>query len=118
MDGDHRAGSGVCTGREGRTLSRRRSARLWAIVAQLPDGRFPIIRQYRPALESFTWELPAGLLDEGEDPAACCRRELMEETGFTALSLHPLGRYAPCSGRFSNWLHSFFVTIGPARRSW
>jgi 8-oxo-dGTP pyrophosphatase MutT (NUDIX family) len=85
-----------------------------AIVAQLPDGRIPIIRQYRPALESFTWELPAGLLDDGEDPAACCRRELMEETGFAALSVHPLGRYAPCSGRLSNWLHSFFVTIGPA----
>ncbi len=84
-----------------------------AIVAQLPDGRIPIIRQYRPALESFTWELPAGLLDEGEDPAACCRRELMEETGFAALSVHPLGRYAPCSGRLSNRLHSFYVTVGP-----
>jgi ADP-ribose pyrophosphatase len=83
-----------------------------AIVAQLPDGRIAIIRQYRPALESFTWELPAGLLDEGEDPAACCRRELMEETGFAALSVYPLGRYAPCTGRLSNWLHSFYVTLG------
>jgi ADP-ribose pyrophosphatase len=80
-----------------------------AIVAQLPDGRIPIIRQYRPALESFTWELPAGLTDEGEDPAACCRRELMEETGFAAVSVHPLGSFAPCTGRLSNWLHSFYV---------
>lgn len=31
-----------------------------AIVAALPDSRFPIVRQYRPALESYTWELPAG----------------------------------------------------------
>ena len=45
-----------------------------AIVAALPDSRLPIVRQYRPALESFTWELPAGLLDPGEDAAACCRR--------------------------------------------
>ena len=49
-----------------------------AIVAALPDSRIPIVRQYRPALENFTWELPAGLLDPGEDAAACCRRELME----------------------------------------
>jgi hypothetical protein len=34
-----------------------------AIVARTPDGRFPIVRQFRPALESFTWELPAGLCD-------------------------------------------------------
>ena len=48
-----------------------------AIVAALPDGRLPIVRQYRPALESFTWELPAGLMDPDEDVfAACCRREL------------------------------------------
>ncbi len=53
-----------------------------AIVAALPDSCFPIVRQYRPALESFTWELPTGLIDPGEDAAACCRRELMEETGF------------------------------------
>jgi len=85
-----------------------------AIVAALPDGRMPIVRQYRPALEGFTWELPAGLVNPGEDPTDCCRRELMEETGFAALSVHPLGRFAPCTGRLSNWLHSFFVAIGPA----
>ena len=55
-----------------------------AIVAALPDRRLPIVRQYRPALESFTWELPAGLVDPDEEAAACCRRELMEETGFGA----------------------------------
>jgi ADP-ribose pyrophosphatase len=34
-----------------------------AIVALTPSGHFPIVRQYRPALESFTWELPAGLAE-------------------------------------------------------
>ena len=38
-----------------------------AIVSALPDGRLPIVRQYRPALEGFTWELPAGLIDPDED---------------------------------------------------
>jgi 8-oxo-dGTP pyrophosphatase MutT (NUDIX family) len=84
-----------------------------AIVALTPDGRIPIVRQYRPALERFTWELPAGLVDEGEDAAATCARELMEETGFPATAVHALGSYAPCTARLSNRLHSFFVATGP-----
>ena len=85
-----------------------------AIVAALPDSRIPIVRQYRPALESFTWELPAGLVDPDEDAAACCRRELMEETGFAARAVHALGSYAPCTARLSNRVHSFYVEIDPS----
>lgn len=83
-----------------------------AIVAATPDGRIPIVRQYRPALESFTWELPAGLVDPGEEPAESCRRELMEETGYPARTIHPLGTAAACTGRLSNRVHSFFVATG------
>ena len=80
-----------------------------AIVALTPDGRIPIVWQYRPALEQFTWELPAGMVDQGETAADCCRRELMEETGFRAVTVHALGCYAPCTARLSNRVHSFFV---------
>jgi 8-oxo-dGTP pyrophosphatase MutT (NUDIX family) len=83
-----------------------------AIVARTPDGRIPIVRQYRPALERHTWELPAGMTEEGEDPAETCRRELMEETGFPAQAVHALGSYAPCTARLSNRVHSFFVETG------
>jgi ADP-ribose pyrophosphatase len=83
-----------------------------AIVARTPDGKIPIVRQYRPALEQFTWELPAGLVDAGEAAADCCRRELLEETGFAARTVHPLGSYAPCTSRLSNRVHSFFVETG------
>jgi ADP-ribose pyrophosphatase len=62
-------------------------------------------------LESFTWELPAGLVDPGEDAAACCHRELMEETGFAARAVHALGCYAPCTARLSNRVQSFFAEI-------
>jgi ADP-ribose pyrophosphatase len=55
-----------------------------AIVALTASGKIPIVRQYRPAIEAFSWELPAGLVDPGEKPAEGCRRELMEETGLTA----------------------------------
>jgi ADP-ribose pyrophosphatase len=83
-----------------------------AIVALTPDGRFPIVRQYRPALEAFTWELPAGLAELGEDHAEGCRRELLEETGYPTRSVHPLGTAAPCSGRLGNRIHSYFLHTG------
>jgi ADP-ribose pyrophosphatase len=85
-----------------------------AIVALTPDGRIPVVRQYRPAIETYTWELPAGLVERDEAAADACRRELLEETGLPALALHPLGRAAACTGRLSNWVHSYFVETGPA----
>jgi ADP-ribose pyrophosphatase len=83
-----------------------------AIVARTPTGHFPIVQQYRPALESFTWELPAGLAEPNEELAEGCRRELLEETGFPTRAIYPLGTAAPCSGRLSNRIHSFFLETG------
>jgi 8-oxo-dGTP pyrophosphatase MutT (NUDIX family) len=83
-----------------------------AILAMTPDRRIPLVRQFRPAVEDFTWELPAGLVDPGEEAAVTCRRELLEETGLPALAVHALGTAAPCTGRFSNRIHSFFVETG------
>ena len=83
-----------------------------AIVALTADGKIPLVRQYRPALEAFSWELPAGLVDPGESPADGCRRELLEETGLTARTVHLLGENSPCTGRLNNRSHSFFVEAG------
>src|SRR5262249_54480362 len=60
-----------------------------SIVAVTRSGKIPIVRQYRPALEAFSWELPAGMVDAGESPIDCCRRELLEETGLTARRIEP-----------------------------
>jgi ADP-ribose pyrophosphatase len=83
-----------------------------SIVALTPAGKIPIVRQYRPALEAFTWELPAGLLDPGEAPATTCRRELLEETGLTTRAVHRLASNSPCTGRLNNRVHTFFVEAG------
>lgn len=83
-----------------------------SIVAVTPEGRFPLVYQYRPALEGYTWELPCGTVDPGEDAAETCRRELLEETGFTITSIKPLGNSSPCTGRLNNRIHAFFVTTG------
>ncbi|KAB2885107.1 MAG: NUDIX hydrolase [Pseudorhodoplanes sp.] len=85
-----------------------------AMLARTPDGRIPLVRQYRPALEAFTWELPAGTVDPGETAAAAAARELLEETGHPSLAVHLLGTFAPCSGRLANKVHSFFIEAGEA----
>ncbi len=78
----------------------------WAIT---PDGLSPVVRQYRPAVERFTWEFPAGMVDGTEEPAATCVRELKEETGLVARRVHSLGTYAADTARLSNAFHAFFV---------
>jgi len=83
-----------------------------AIVARTAGGKIAIVRQYRPALEAFAWELPAGLVEPGEDPAECARRELLEETGLRTRAIHCLGETSPCTGRLSNAIHSFFIEAG------
>ncbi len=86
-----------------------------SVVAMTPDGQIPIVRQYRPALEAFTWELPAGLVDPGEDPQTACCRELLEETGFLTRSVRLLSTASPDTGRLSNRIHSFYVEAGERR---
>jgi ADP-ribose pyrophosphatase len=83
------------------------------ILAMTPDGKIPLVSQYRPALEAFTMELPAGLLDDGEEAAATATRELLEETGFPAATVRFLGVHATEPGRLSGRTHSFFIETAP-----
>ncbi len=52
-----------------------------AVVPLLDDGRVIMIQQYRQAARKVLWELPAGVLEAGEEPEVCARRELAEEIG-------------------------------------
>ena len=61
------------------------------VVPLLDDGRVVLIRQYRPIVAAEIWELPAGTIETGESPEACARRELVEEAGYEAGRLEPLG---------------------------
>jgi ADP-ribose pyrophosphatase len=68
------------------------------IVAQRPDGRLLLVRQFRYALGRSVLEMPAGRIEPGEDLETCARRELVEETGFEAQDWRHLGTIHPCLG--------------------
>jgi len=52
------------------------------ITRLIPSDRFVLIQQYRPPVDAFAIEFPAGLIDAGETPEAAAVRELREETGY------------------------------------
>lgn len=59
-----------------------------AVVPVCDDGRILMVRQYRNALDRYTLEIPAGALDEADEPGIeCASRELEEETGFRSENL-------------------------------
>jgi ADP-ribose pyrophosphatase len=63
-----------------------------AVVALTPQGDVLLVRQYRQAIRRELIEIPAGIFDvEGEDPAGCAVRELLEATGYRVTELEPLG---------------------------
>lgn len=57
------------------------------VVAVTADQRLVLVRQWRFGTRTFTWELPAGLVERGEDPLLAGLRELREETGYAPADL-------------------------------
>ncbi|CCN49784.1 putative ADP-ribose diphosphatase [Vibrio nigripulchritudo MADA3029] len=68
------------------------------ILPILPDNRILLIRQYRPSLKKWILEAPAGTKEPDESPEYCAKRELEEETGYSAGSWHSLGQVTPLAG--------------------
>jgi ADP-ribose pyrophosphatase len=80
------------------------------ILSILDDDRVVMIRNHRWTVGKNLWELPAGTLEAGEDPAVCAGRELIEETGYEASHIEPLARFYTSPGILTEWMHTFVAT--------
>jgi ADP-ribose pyrophosphatase len=80
------------------------------IVPVLPDGRLVLIRVYRAAIDRWSFEFCAGTLEKDEAPQTCAGRELVEETGYKAGTLAPLGWFYTSPGMSDERMHAFVGT--------
>ena len=100
-------------GEAAETLPRRRPSRIISpLLRARPMAASRLCGNTGRRSKRFTWELPAGWSTKARTPALGCERELLEETGYPARAIHPLGPAAACTGRLSNRIHSFFVETG------
>ena len=79
------------------------------IVPVLDTNRLVFVWNYRPAIRGWELELPAGLLNNGESPRTCAKRELAEETGYSARSWKKLGWIHTTPGISSQRAHVFLA---------
>ena len=79
-----------------------------AVIPLLPDNQIILVRQFRYPVGKVTLEVPAGKLDKvGEDPIECAKRELSEETGYTAGKLWKLTTIATTVGFSDEYIHLY-----------
>jgi len=89
------------------------------IIPVLDHDRLVFIWNYRHPIQGWELELPAGLVDGGEDPDACARRELAEETGYSARSWRKVGWVHTLPGITSQRAHVYLAKSlrkGPVHR--
>lgn len=82
-----------------------------AVLAALtPEGKMVMVRQFRKPAERVMLEVPAGKIDPGEEALQTARRELKEETGYTAESVKFLMKFYPSVGFSEELLYLYLCT--------
>jgi ADP-ribose pyrophosphatase len=79
------------------------------VVPVLPNGNIVLEKQFRYPLHQVFIELPAGKIDAGEDTLVTGKRELEEETGYTASHWVSLGCQHPCIGYSNEVIHTYLA---------
>lgn len=80
-----------------------------AVVALDEERRLCLLRQYRPVIGDWLWEVPAGKIDDGEAPLETARRELAEEAGLAAARWDGLGHMVSSPGVFTERVHLYLA---------
>jgi ADP-ribose pyrophosphatase len=83
------------------------------VLAVDDSGKTPRVlleRQYRHAANSYLWELPAGRIDPGEHELKAARRELLEETGYTAANWRRILKFYATPGFVAETMSVFLAT--------
>jgi ADP-ribose pyrophosphatase len=80
-----------------------------AIVAIDREGKLILVRQRREAVRTVLLELPAGTLEDGEEPLDCAQRELAEETGLTGGTWRQAAVFYTTPGFCRERMHLFFA---------
>jgi len=97
--------------RQWETVERVNCEGIVAIVPLTGSGEVILIRQFRPAVNNYVIEFPAGLNDKGERLEEAARRELLEETGYEPKEMVFLAQ-GPLSSGSSNELLSVYLATG------
>lgn len=77
------------------------------VIAFTPEGKLLMVKQYRPALEKEIIEIPAGLVDPGEDVEKAAIRELEEETGYRAGKMTKVCEYFRSPGVSASMMYIY-----------
>ncbi len=77
------------------------------IAPFIDENKVIFIRQFRPALKKYIYELPAGTLDPNESLLTCAKRELIEETGYRTSKIKKIGQIYPVPGYSTEIIHIF-----------
>jgi 8-oxo-dGTP pyrophosphatase MutT (NUDIX family) len=89
-----------------------------AVVPLSNDNKVLLIKQFRHAVGDYIWEIPAGTLDPDETYLECAKRELVEETGFSAKKWRKLGEIIPVPGYSDERIQIFLATeLAPAEQN-
>lgn len=81
------------------------------VIAITPEKKIVLVRQYRHGLHEYSVEIPGGIVDEeGLDaPLISAKRELVEETGYTAKEWKLLGKVSGNPAIFNNWSYTYLA---------